>query len=107
MCIVEISGLEKCSLVKTTCCYCRGPGFSYRHPRSQPSGTSVPGDTTPSFQVHEHQAHMVQHINTGKSLINKPKDVISRACEYLRENHSSFFTVEVEDFILQEEGFFP
>lgn len=59
----------------------------------------------PLFPSHEHQAHMVQHINTGKSLINKPKDVISRTCEYLRENHSSF--LEVEDFILQEEGFFP
>lgn len=106
MCIVEISGLEKCSLVKTTCCCCRGPGFSYQHQRSHPSGTPVPGDTTPSSQVHEHQAHMV-HINICKGLINKPKDVISRVCEYLRENHISFFTVEVEDLILQVEGFFP
>lgn len=48
-------GWKDSSVVKSTDCSCRGPGFSSQYP--QMSVTPVPRDLVPSAGLHRHQAH--------------------------------------------------
>ena len=66
------------SVIKSPCCFCRGPGFSSQHPHgnSQFSVTTVPGDLIPSLTPrstrHEHgtqtymQAQLAYTQNNNK-----------------------------------------
>lgn len=58
-------GLERWFVVKSTCWYCRGLGFSsqYAHGHLKPSVTTLPGALTPHSDFHGHQAH-IRRTNT-------------------------------------------
>lgn len=49
------------SVVKSTCCSCRGLRFDSQnlHGGPQPSVTPVPGDLMPSSELSKHQTHIL------------------------------------------------
>lgn len=61
------------SVVKNTCCFCRGSRFSSRnlHSSTQPSTTPRPGDPMFFSDLHWHQAHIrLKYIPAGKRIMH-------------------------------------
>lgn len=71
------------SVLKSTCCFPRGPELDSQHPysSSQTSLTPVPGDLMPSSGFHRHQAHM-WYIDTHAS---KPPTYMKQTFKILLE----------------------
>ena len=69
---VSMLGWRDGSVVKSTGCSCRGPGFASQHPHggSELPVTPVPGDRIHSSDCHRDQAHMNgTDTQAGKTLI--------------------------------------
>lgn len=60
------------SVVKSTCCCCRGPGLDSQHPLSGPQLSNTPDawDPVPSSDLYGHQAcTQYTYIHAGKNTV--------------------------------------